>query len=208
MLSHQQVDMQLNHYKDLISNQEKSNKLVHDAKNHILTVENLFMNYHKEKGQEYVQTLCNKLDELMHEFSCQNTVLAIIISSKLQEAEEKQIKLTPTIDDISMDFIDDFDITGIFANLLNNSFEACADLPSDLKWVNFAIRRINDFIVITVTNPTKVIPEQVNKVYRSSKAGHKGIGLSIVLSTVEKYHGSFIAEVIEQKFVVKITIPI
>lgn len=207
MLSRKQVDIQLRHYKALIAKQEKSRKIIHDAKNHLLTVENLFLNSDKIKGEEYAQILYNKLDELTYDFKCSNIILGVIVSSKLQEAEEKEIKLTPTIDDIPIDFINDFDITGIFTNLLNNSFEECDNLPRHLKWINLVVRRINDFLVINVTNPTKSVPEVVKKVYTTTKTGHEGLGLSIVLGIVEKYNGSFIAEVVEEKFIAKITIP-
>lgn len=207
-LSQQQVNMQLKHFNWLMLTQEKARKTVHDAKKHILAVEGLFLSDSKQNAEEYATLFCNELDKLSFDFKCSNQLLGIIISSKLQEAQERQIILKPFLEDVSLDFINDFDITAIFANLLDNSIEECSDLPLELRQIKLTLRRKNDFIVINVSNPVRSKPEPIKKVFKTSKIGHEGLGLSNVLTAVEKYNGNFIAEIENSSFVVSITIPI
>lgn len=207
-LSQQQVNMQLKHYKDMIIKQEKAQCVIHDAKKHIFAVEELFLKGQKEQAKEYTTQLFSRLDKLTFDFKCSNQILGIIISSKLQEGEERQIRLTPIIEDVSIDFINDLDVTAIFANLLDNSFEECCSLPTEIREVRFLLRKINNFLVINVTNPVQTVPVPINRVFKTSKEGHKGKGLSNVVTAVEKYNGNFIAEIENKNFVVSITIPI
>lgn len=207
-LSQQQICMQLKHYKDMLIKQEKSQSTIHDAKKHILAVENLYLNNNSVKAKEYTTQLFIELDRLTFDFKCSNQILGVIISSKIQEAEDMQIIMIPVIDDVLIDFISDFDITTIFANLLDNSFEECSNLPTELRTVSFSLKKKNQFIVIDIRNPVKSIPKPVNNVFKTNKKGHSGIGLSNVISAVEKYNGNFIAEVEKGNFIVSITIPI
>lgn len=207
-LSQQQVSMQHKHYKDVLIKQEKAQSIIHDTKKHILTVEGLYLNDSNVKAGEYTAQLFNKLDSLTFDFKCSNQILGIIISSKLQEAEGMQIRINPVIADVSIDFISDLDVTTIFANLLDNSFEECSNLPTELRKVSFSLKKKNQFIVIDIRNPVKSVPKPINNVFKTDKKGHSGIGLSNVISAVEKYNGNFIAEVEKGHFIVSITIPI
>lgn len=130
------------------------------------------------------------------------------MSQKIVAAESNKIKVTTRVENISLDFMDDFDVTAIFANLWDNAIEACDKIEESNRFIEFNMKKINDFIVLNVENSFngKVIKKSENLL--STKADHNGVGLTIIKSTVEKYNGIFSTKYNDDVFRTEITIPI
>lgn len=113
-----------------------------------------------------------------------------------------------------MDFLNDLDVTTIFANLLDNAFEENNNLDNTIdnsnkvKWVKLSLQKKKNFILICITNPlfSQLITEKGK--YQSNKSGHKGLGLTNVTNTLQNYNGDLLTEIIDGNFVASITIPI
>lgn len=206
-LSNQQMSLQLKYYSELKEKQEVSRKVVHDVKKHLQTVDGLYSSGCMSEAVNYSLLLQDELDKLQWGFTHNNKILETIIGSKLEQAKLVGIKFTVDLEDINLDFVEDLDITAIFANLLDNSFEACLELKPELRFINLTMYKHKNFIMINVSN-NYVLIKSNGKLFNTTKKNHSGIGLSNISSAVNKYGGNFLATVENEKFVVKIIIPI
>ena len=95
-----------------------------------------------------------------------------------------------SVEDVPMDFIKDFDITAIFANLWDNAIEAC-DKVDDGKYISMDISRQNNFLLVNIENSYNGVVIKNKDGYISTKNNHDGMGLKSVQLVVEKYDGVF-----------------
>lgn len=208
-LAEQQNILQLKYYNELIRKQEQSQQVIHDVKKHIITLEGLFRSNDGKKADEYYKDFCYTLDKLEFAFNCDNKIVSIIVDNKLTIAKDNSIDFKIYIEDMSFDFMSDLDITTIFGNLLDNSFEECSFASdNDNKWVKLIVEKRNDFIFICISNPIFSDVESIDGELNTIKEGHKGIGLVNVNDAVAKYNGNLLAEIKNSEFISSITIPI
>ena len=100
------------------------------------------------------------------------------------------------------------DITTIFSNLLDNAFEACEELPEDKRVIRLSVNRRNFFMFIYTENCYNKVNIDDKKVYKSTKSDHQGIGMMNIQNAVEKYGGSYQAEIKDDLFCTETLIPI
>jgi len=207
-LARQQSNMQLAVYRELSDKYHLSRAVAHDVREHIKALEGLIDNNYIESAMQYTKLLNRELDKLTPEFKVSNQILSIIINNKLAQAERSNIELILDIEDLSIDFISDLDITSIFANILDNAFEACAELDEKDRMIKLTIHKINSFLVVNISNKYKKVKLDADGNYLSTKENHEGFGLSNVKNAVERYDGVFNIDTKEGVFIVKITIPL
>lgn len=203
-----QNTLQLENFRDLDYKYNQSIKIIHDMKKNLRVYDGLKDN---QRADDYKQTLEDEISKLFRGYQCSNTILSIIISQSLSQAEKENIIVDIQMEDLSLSFITDLDITAIFANLWDNAIEACKEMEEGKRHIDFIMRKVNGFIIINMENVYFIDKLVFNKNGRvvSSKENHMGVGLSIVESVVEKYNGFFhINQNVKDKFVVELTIPI
>lgn len=88
--------------------------------------------------------------------------------------------------------VDAFDLNVMLGNLLDNAVEAL--LGSDDKWISLSLREDRGVFFLKIANSYDGMAVQTDgpegPVYYSRKKGHgHGLGLSIVQSVINKYHG-------------------
>lgn len=206
-LMKQQMDMQYKYYQQLEMEYDNSQKIMHDIKKHIQVMERLNQNGLTEEGLEYTKRISQIVEQLGFKFKCNNKILNIIINENIKLCDLNQIEFIYSIENINFDFMDDVDITIIFANLLDNSVEACRRIAKGSKFIEIRIYYYNDMVIINLINSIGRIPESSQGEFVSSKKGHKAIGLSNVKETVKKYDGDIDISVEQDKFLVSIMFP-
>ena len=202
-----QNEIQLANYNEISKNYQESQKIIHDIKKHLYTLSQL-SSINKDKADNYRKIIEKSMDSLIIGFSCTNQILSIVMSQKISVAENKGIKVDTDVEDLTLEFIDDLDITAIFANLWDNAIEASGLVNIKSRYIDFSMRQVNGFIVINMSNQCSENLNFKNGKLISTKKNHKGIGLSIVSTAVEKYHGLFVTEYKNNIFTVEITIPV
>ena len=206
-LMNQQSQIQLENFMEINQKYEESRKTIHDIKKHLDTLSEL-KGIDRERAQEYRDVLSGKVDSLLNVFQCSNQILSIIMSQKITIAESSNIKINTQIEDILFDFMEDIDITAIFANLWDNAIEACRKVESDKRFINIIIGKINDFIVICFENSFNGKILKRDDMILSTKKEHEGVGISIITAAVKKYDGFMNFEGDTDTFKIKIMIPI
>jgi sensor histidine kinase YesM len=205
-LYEQQAKIQYEYYTSLESKYKNSRKIIHDMKNHLQTIENLYQLQENEKAQRYTEDMYKMFDKFVHKYYTSNKVLNIIINDKMQRAESFEVELNCKVGDVDLEFIKDIDLTTIFSNLLDNAIEG-AKAAVEEKNTLLKVDRFNDFIVINITNSINKPPVKGDYGLKSTKKNHKGLGLQNVRMAVEKYEGSMRIDYDEKNFKVNIVIP-
>jgi sensor histidine kinase YesM len=205
-LYEQQAKMQYDYYTSLESKYKNSRKVIHDMKNHLQTIEDLYKLQENEKAQKYTDDMYKMFDKLVHKYYTSNKVLNIIINDKIQRAESLGVNINCKIGDVDLEFIKDIDLTTIFSNLLDNAIEGVKSV-TEQKMINLKIEKFNDFIVINITNSMDQLPVKSEEGFISTKKNHKGLGLQNVSMAIEKYEGNMRIDYDEKSFKVNIVIP-
>lgn len=205
-LYEQQTKIQYEYYERVENKYKNSRKIVHDVKNHLQTIEELYKINEYEKAKKYTEDIYKIFDKFMQKYYTTNKVLNIIINDKVQRAEKFNVSLNCKIGDIDLDFIKDIDITTIFSNILDNAIEGAKDILEN-KDISLKVDSFNDFIVINIVNGLNDMPIKDNDKFKSSKKNHRGIGLQNVRRTLEKYEGNMRISYDEKFFKVNIVIP-
>ncbi len=203
----QQSKMQLEYYSQLEGKYNNSRKAIHDMKNHLQAIERLYRQGDGEKAMAYTKDMHNILNSLGQRVYADNKVLNIIINDKVTKAEFLGIKVNSKIGDVDIDFINDVDLTIIFANLLDNAIDATKSVV-DNKEINLTIESFNEFLVINFMNPFNEMPVKKGNEFISSKKNHKALGIENIKIAVEKYEGTIRIDFNEKLFKVNIVIPI
>ena len=193
-----QNELQLEHYKELSDRYEESRKIIHDAKKHILVMENI---KNSEECKEYSQNICREMDSLVPEFVCSNKIIATILSTKLNECDKNEIKIRIDVKDGLYDYIKDVDLTGILANIWDNAIEESMLLNKDDRYIDFILGEKNGFCIIDLKN-------NYDRTTIKPRENHMGLGRTIVKEIVKSYNGLFDTNIERNIYEVRIMVPV
>lgn len=195
-LLEQKSEMQFRYYEELEEKYRSSRKLIHDMRNHLHAIEELYGSEEKE-AKAYVKDLHQMLNTMGQKYYTDNRMLNIILNDKIRRAEKEGVEVEVKIGAIDLQSMRDIDITTIFSNLLDNAIEAAATAETK-KWVEIRADRFHDFHIIKMTN-TKGVERK--------KEGHMGVGLENIRNALGKYEGKMEVKEEENDYRVVITIP-
>lgn len=200
----QKENLNYAYYKRREEAEKEISYLLHDMKNHLQMI--MSMN-EQDKTSTYLESLAEQIKNKELQRYSSRHVLQVLFDDKVKEAAKQNIFVDIHNRDVKFENIEDFDLVTIFSNLLDNAVEAVATLSEDKKTVTLSIRQIQQMMVIKIKNPA---PQKFNKkedgTLLSTKENHKGLGLSSVRNTVEKYHGDMQIKYTDQMFSVIISI--
>jgi len=203
-LLEQQQNNTVKYYKELQDRYNNTQQLLHDIKKHIQVIITLDTYDDNLKGI-YSNSLIKSIDEVEQQFQCSNKIINAIIWDKIQKCHQLNIDLNIDMQDIEFDFMDDLEITILFANLLDNAIEACESSERDTKEINLRIHKFKDYVVLKLENSLgKKTFNTSSGALASTKPGHLGIGMVILNNLVNKYSGNLDYEYSENYFVTKI----
>jgi len=117
----------------------------------------------------------------------ENPAVVTLLISKLEYAESMKVDLKVSLCKLDNLYIDNMDVSRILACLLDNAIEAAHD--SEQRKVHIVMEsKANDSKLIIITNSTACeIEPNVILNGGTTKAGHEGIGLSVVRKILAKY---------------------
>lgn len=205
-LLQQQSMMQITLYNDLLKKYELSHETIHDVRKHLKSLAGLIEN--ESKASQYIAEYLKEIEQIEPQFKSKNEILNIIINHKMFQGKDKGIALKVDYGNVDMSFISDIDITVMLANVLDNAFEAVESLDESNREVKLIITSMSNFLLINISNIYLTVDQRPDGKFESTKKNHSGLGLKNVQKAVEKYDGIYKAEVADDKFKVKITIPI
>lgn len=203
---HQQSMTQMTTYVDLLEKYETSQKTAHDMEKHLRVLSGL-ISEEDEKAKEYLSNLTEEVESFKPVFRSNSAILDVIINHKILQSKLKGINFEIEYDETDMSFISDMDITVILANTLDNAYEAVENLEREQRNVKLVISLMAGLILINISNNYYEVNKKPDGGFLSTKKNHYGIGLKNVRETVKKYDGLCEADVVADKFIIRITIP-
>lgn len=167
-------------------------KLYHDLHNHIETIYQCLTQGDIPEAVRYCEDLRTPVREISQTVWTGDKAIDYLISSKMELAEQKQIKTKVNIEYPHNTNIRSVDLTTILGNLLDNALEAAQAAPEDLRFLNLTVRRINAMLIIKVQNGYGNAPIEENGRLLTSKMGKAfhGWGLKSVQTAADCYDGT------------------
>lgn len=207
-LMNQREQMQLQMYHELQKIYHTTCEAAHDINRHVTALKNWISVESGQKAEKYLSDLSDTAKQLQPRIRNQNEILEIILNTVASTCEKEKIKLDMDIEDFSMKFISDMDITTIFSNLLDNAVDACMEIENAPKTIQIVLCQKMGLIALRITNTRAYKEKDLPQKWRSTKKNHMGIGLSNVQKTVEKYEGVVSVKTKQEIFQVSVTLPI
>lgn len=168
---------------------EKTRRLKHDMKNHILVASSYLNAKEYNEAKEYLSQILDQLNQTYTYIETGNSVLNYIINTKLEYAKQNGITVKAEIENISFKRVGSLDFSSLLGNLLDNAIEASLQSLNKEIQVNILKRRAYDTILVKNRIDKSVLesnPQLISS--KHSKVKH-GYGIRQIKSIVEKYEG-------------------
>ncbi len=205
-LYRRQAAMQHRYYLREEEKYEESRKLLHDIRNHIQAMEELYRAKGSPDAAEYAGDLLRMLNGFHQKYYTTDKLLNIILNDKAQSMEHAGVLTDFKVGELTPGFMRDTDITALFANLLDNAAAGAAD--SRGKYVRLRIGLVRHFLSITMENSCDREPPGNGGLFHSGKPGHSGLGMKIIRQTVTAYGGDVQSHWRDRIFTTTIMLPV
>lgn len=200
-----QLQQQFAYYQEKLKDEEKVRSVYHDMKNHLLVLQRQINSPETAEMVEKLQSQVAMYEDYEH---TGNDILDIILKEKSKTAREKHIALSVTADLNGVDFIEPLDVSTIFGNGLDNAIEASEKLPEEQRAILVKAGRVQNFFSVLIENSCLQNREYTKQRTTKSDDFLHGFGISNMRKAAEKYDGQLTIKCENEKFTLKILIPI
>lgn len=200
-----QLQQQFAYYQEKLKDEEKVRSVYHDMKNHLLVLQRQINSPETAEMVEKLQSQVAMYEDYEH---TGNDILDIILKEKSETAREKHIALSVAVDLNGVDFIEPLDISTIFGNGLDNAIEASEKLPEEQRAILVKVGRVQNFFSVLIENSCLQNREYTKQRTAKSDDFLHGFGISNMRKAAEKYDGQLTIKCENEKFTLKILIPI
>ena len=194
-------------YFDEINRKYNESRFIrHDIQNHLSAIAVLLDSGDTEAARRYIGEVSDELERIKPPVKTGSNVLDALLFKKYSLAGEEGIKIyTEFLSDFSSCRFSDYDLCGIFSNILDNAFEACSKLEDDKKFVTLSVKEQMNMVCIICENPYSEIKKTSEGfiTLKPDRSTH-GLGLKRILRIAEKYGGSVETETEDNIFTVSV----
>lgn len=168
---------------------KNSRKISHDIKRHLAVLKGMLNENNSRDAIRYIDGVESHLEGGKIKFHFRNKVLNLVLNQKYQICTLKNIKLELYVQDLELDFLDDYDITIIMSNLIDNAIDESMNIEKK-PFIEVRMFELHNILNILIKNKSVEKTNNIWKVGCSSKVNHEGLGLLNVSETVSRYHGN------------------
>lgn len=188
----QQAELQMEHLAALEAAYAAQRKLTHDYNQHISVLGKLLAESQIENAQIYLEKITKQAPTRVGAVRCGCAVLDALFNQKYVIAQEANIDVQISVNDLSGIRMKQEDIVVVLANLLDNALEACARVEGK-RAVQVQLTLQEDDIFLSVCN-TSVPVEIRNGSIASTKPNpsEHGFGLQNVKTILKMYRAEFV----------------
>lgn len=188
-LVNQKNDIDMQYLKLLENKNETMNVMAHDYKNHVMTISNMS---NSPEIKEYINNMLGEITKYNQIGKTKNRLLDVILSKYTDICKDKGIKFETDIMTDNLSFINSYDISSLFNNILDNAVEA-ASLSSG-KYIRLEVTNsLNSYHKIIAANSCDNEPhsEKGKLITTKKNKDVHGFGTKSIRKTVNKYGGEF-----------------
>lgn len=181
------------YYKALFSQNENQRIMIHDIRNHLMSISRLNDQNDTQKITDYLKALLNSSELKQSVHISDNEMLNSIMCHYIQLCEGKHIGFKSDIRKHSLTFIDYADLTTIFCNLLDNAIEACTNVPNSFIELSITPKDNTSFTVINIINTCRNNPsfnKNGNPITIKQDKAYHGLGIKSIERIANKYGGN------------------
>lgn len=189
------LDAQINASRQYREAQEETRAFRHDVQNELTVISMLMKEGRYSEAEQCVHDMLSEVNALSPRIVTGDDMLDPLISSKLAGFEDMSVTLG--VDGVLEGGLNwkPMDKCRVFANALDNAFEACMKLEdADVRHISLTFKKTKHQRFVTMTNPcTEAV--DCNALMSGAKVTSKpdkhlhGYGIQIIKRTVEKYGG-------------------
>ena len=121
--------------------QQEQQSLSHDLKNHLLVMDTLLKEGKYQEARNYIGQLGIPLERLAPSIWTGTSTLDVLLNHTRNRCIQSHITFTVQADAVDLRPMEDQDICNLFANLLDNAYEAAHSMPDGQGWILFKMRK-------------------------------------------------------------------
>lgn len=182
-----QLETQLAHYKALGTQYEVNRVLRHDIMHHVHTIQLLLENGRQQEATEYADQLIEDHTAVSRLGRCENPIADAFLFERIGSARKRGIAVESEIVLPSELPISNTDLIIVFGNLMDNAEEACAGCADP----HISLRAHIEKGVLVIKEENSVSEGSGSGKQRHIPELERGVGMHILASVAEKYHGRF-----------------
>ncbi|MGO0883091.1 GHKL domain-containing protein [Clostridioides difficile] len=203
----EKIRIQYNYYERIKENQDRTKRLYHDLKNHLVCINNIDAN---ENSRKYSMELHKEIEKIEYIYNTKNDILDIILKEKNDICIDNNIDFFADINFEKCNFMQMIDVCSIFSNILDNAMEACLKIKDTERKIYIRGTIVKNYFVLkSVNSKINDIKSDDNNIISSKKDKYfHGIGLKSVEHSLNKYGGEFRFKDFGNEFELDIYIPI
>lgn len=195
-LVNQKNDIDMQYLQLLEKKNETMNIMAHDYKNHIIDISNMS---NQTEIKNYIDNMFGEITKYNQIAKTKNKLLDVILSKYTDICNDKNIKFEIDVMTDNLSFINSYDISSLFNNVLDNAVEA-ASLSSS-RYIHLEITTsCNSYHKIIAINSCDNEPRSEKGKLITTKRNKDvhGFGTKSIRKIVNKYDGEFQWEYIEK----------
>jgi sensor histidine kinase YesM len=178
----------------------------HDFNNHLGVIYGLLEGGETDRARNYTTQLVKTAEEYQNITNIPYSMVRAMLNYKLSAARESKIELRLNINVPAELKLDEFDLTVILGNLLDNAMEACAAIEENGRYIDLGIFYKPDYLIIQVENPTHGDLLSGGNHTTKPDAGDHGFGLRNIEYLANKHNGLLQIEPADGVFKVSIAL--
>ena len=182
----QNLELQTSYYHQMQNNIIQVNQIRHDLSNQLQAAYYLLEQGEHEQVRKQLDLLDHQIRNKVGTKYCPNMIVDAVLTEKLRRCEDLDIPLSLSVflpEDLP---IETAHLCSVFSNILDNSIQATLNTPKPYGTIELSADVHGGFVTIESRNPCKSFRRSEK---RELLRTH-GLGLEILESLAERYHGS------------------
>ncbi len=191
------------YYSEIEKTYDETRKIRHDINNHLSALAILIDGGKFAEARNYLSEISDELYLGRLPVNTGRPVLDALISGKISAAEKENITLNINFSAVFGDKYSDFDLCGIFGNILDNAIEGCRRIYGE-KTISLTVKKQQEMMIIFCENTCA--PDQTADDLSTVKSDRRihGFGLKRIKQLSEKYGGGMDISVSDNIFTVSV----
>lgn len=175
------------YYDKISSTYDETRKIRHDIGNHLSALAVLLDNENVTEARRYLSEISTEMAAQRLPISSGRAVLDALLYSKATAAEKDGTTLKIEILTAIGEKYTDFDLCGIFGNILDNAIEGCNKTDGE-RFITLTVKSQMDMLCIFCENSCAPMKNADLSTDKPDKSAH-GFGLKRIRQLAEKYGG-------------------